>query len=223
MARSGRHTVMGPTDPRRAAATRTTRRQARTSPRSSSPPSHSGRRCQPGFRSRRPGVDILVLVAGGRSKARRRQHQSRRADAGGSFLRRMVRVGEARGGAGARMSCRGPGCLRGAGEWQRCRGCCTDRRRRDGISAADCRRWSPDLLRMVRSRQHRPQPGPGACAPFRHGGPTRARPGRRRQRRPLGRVGGGRDQVASGLREGCHQPRRRLGGHSGALRRNDLC
>lgn len=232
MAGGRRHSVMGATNPRRvgsagsscpaAAATRPASHQTHPGSWRSGPTSGGGSG-KAGFSPYRARLDVLILVAGGRPEARGRSPcHSRRADARRSLVRRVVRVGEARWRAGECLSRRGSGRLRRAVERQGRRRGCADRCRRYGVTPAGCRRRSPDLLRMVRARQHRPEPGPGARTPFRHGGPTCARPGRRRQRRPLGRVGGGRDQVASGRRENRHAPRRRLGGHRGALRRNDL-
>jgi hypothetical protein len=233
MAGGRRHTVMGAPSSRRAGsaggarpgatATGPASHQTHSRTRGSGPASGAGSGGEAGFSPRRSGFDVLILVVGGRPAARGGcEGRSRRADARRSLVRRMVRMGETRRSAGECLSRRGSGRLRRAVERQGRRRCGADRRRRDGFSPAGCRRRSPDILRMVCAGQHRPEPGPGACTPFRHGGPTCARPGRRRQRRPLGRVGGGRDQVASGRRENCHPPRRRLGGHRGALRSNDL-
>jgi hypothetical protein len=233
MAGGRRHTVMGAPSPRRAGSAGGPRpgataagpasHQTRSRTRGSGPASRAPGSRKARFSTSRSRVDVPVLVAGRRPAARGRgEGRPRRADARGSLVRRMVRVGETRRSAGECLSRRRSGRLRRAVERQGRRRCCADRRRRDGFPAAGCRRRAPDILRMVCAGQHRPEPGPGARTPFRDGRPTCARPGRRRQRRPLGRVGGGRDQVASGRRENCHPPRRRLGGHRGALRRNDL-
>ena len=204
MAGRRRYPVMGSANPRRAASTGRSGagaicRQADApvgpAPTASSP--CPGRRPEPVCTSGHPRVDILVLVAGRRSAARRGgQSRQGRTDAGGPFVRRMVCVGEARRGASPGMSCRRPGRLCRSRGRQGCRGRRADCRGGDGVAAVIGRPRPSDLLRVVCPGQHRPDPGPGPCPSFRHGGTSCARPGRRCQRRPLGRVGGGRDQVA---------------------------
>ena len=211
MAGRCRHTCMGSSNPRRAApagrscagaaAPVATRCRSHASVRPASTGSSTCRRRGSGC----PRVDFLVLMAG-RQPAAHRGGQGRhgRADAGGPFLRRMVRVGEAGRRAGSRMSCRCSGRICRSRGRQGCRCRCANCRRGDGVAAVERRRRPADLLRLVFPRQHRPDPGPGPCPPFCHCGATRARPGRRRQRRPLGRVGGGRDKVA----DDAHRSRR---------------
>ncbi|MDT5411253.1 MAG: hypothetical protein QOG14_3473 [Mycobacterium sp.] len=214
MAGRCRHTFLGSASPRRAAppgrsctgaaAPGATRCQAPASVR----PTATGSPPCRGRRSGRCWVDLLVLVAGRQPAAcRRGKGRQGRADAGGPFVRRMVRVGEARRGAGSRVSCCCAGRICRSRERQGCRCRRANCRRGDGVASVDRRRRPSELLRLVFSRQHRPDPGPGPCPPFRHGGAARTRPWRRRQGRPLGRVGGGRDQVADDADRGrCGHP-----------------
>jgi hypothetical protein len=134
---------------------------------------------------------------GGRAPGRKERHQEDRPDPGGSVIRRVVRLGEARWSSSQRLSrCRPrgvPGSRQRKGRRDR-----SDVGDRSDEPAACRRRQRPsDLLRLVRAGEHRPQPGHPQSPRFCHGRREGPRRWSRRRHRALGRPGGGRGRLGS--------------------------
>jgi len=133
------------------------------------------------------------MVVGNRRAEKRARRGQGFTHARRPVLRRVVRVGQARRGAGRRMPCRGSRRIPGARQ---------RKRRGDGGPVGDGRHDQAagpgvgrpaGVLRMVLAREHRPEPRPAQGSRLRDGG--RSRPGRRRgcgERACRGSSGGGR-------------------------------
>jgi hypothetical protein len=124
----------------------------------------------PGVHAVGPAAGRDQVLVGGRSAAAEGRSQEGRADARGPFLCGVVRLGQARRGAGGRMSCSRAGRVRGVVERQRrCDGGTVGDRRDDATAGSGLRR-SPVLLRLVLAREHRPEPGTAQGARLRDSG-----------------------------------------------------